>query len=505
MPPFFRVFRFPFKLGLCAAAALSLLPPALFLLVSPRPQLPVSRGGGYAALILDESADEADALSRLEARGIKNIRAASRETAYLNDFQAIIAVPLDGYFERLESYDPRNDGYAEKARSIFISQGKRRLFIPLSEFGAFGGAPRDTLAGALRGLDWSVAFQSYRRSPLPSLIVFALSSLMLFFLAKKIGSLTQDRFLPVYMLGFLPSFALFTRADGAALAAAAALLALFQLLRAPLQRFLTGLRFESGAPVEPESLSFLFKGKRFSLFLAELAPEAKSVAALGVLYFLICAAARLPVFAAVFALFTFCLAFTACAAAESLRGRLKNHARFIFVPIRSSYYGAKKFPTLPLPFLAAALGVLALEALFPARAVESAPLNFVGKDALSLRAEDFERHLAFQRAFSYRKLGSAGDDAEAYFRYSLGANSLIAPGEARDDEALDFPDSADGIEAEWTLSPLLASLQGASGGQTASGAGLQGAAAAAFLAFLLYIPFILSRAAKRRKWCAPYL
>jgi hypothetical protein len=503
MPQLIRVLRFLFKPGICAAVALSLLPAALFMLFSPRTTLPVSRGSGYATVVLDERADEADALSRLEARGIKNVRAASRERAYLNDFQAIIEVPLDSYFERVESYDPRNDGYAEKARAIFISGGKRRLFIPLSELSAFGGAPaRDTVAGALRGFDWSLVFQSYRRSSLPTLIVFALSSVMLILLAKKIAYLSADRFLPAYALGFLPSFALFAWEGGGALAAAAALLALFQLLRAPLQRFLTGLRFESGAPAEPDSLSFLFRGKQFSLFLAELAPEAKTITALAVLYFLICAAARLSPGEALFALCAFCLAFTACAAAESLRGRLKTHVRFIFVPIRSSYYGAKKFPTLPLPFLAAALGVLALEFLFPARAVESVPLDFGGKDALSLRAEDFERHLAVQRAFPYRKLGSSAEDAGAYVRYPLGANSLIAPEEERGEPQLDVQSPADQIDAQWTLAPLIASLQGVSGGQKASGAGARGAALAALLAFSLYIPFILSRAALRRKWYA---
>ena len=464
MPAFFRVLRLPFKLSLAAAAALSLLPAGLFLLFSPKPAFELSREGGYAVVVLDESADEADALSRLEARGIRNIRAASREMAYLNDFSALIEVPLDGYFERVEPYDPRNDGYAEKARAVFLSGGKRRLFIPLAEFGA---QPRDELASALGGLDWTAAFQSYRRSALLSMIVFALSALMLLLLAKKIARLGGDSFLPAYALCLLPSFALFAWAGSAALGASAALLALFQLLRAPVQRFLTGLRFESGALLEADSLSALFKGKQFSLFLAELLPEAKNIGALVVLYFLICAAARLPPAYTVFALFAFCLAFTACAAAESRRGRLKKHVRFIFVPIRSSYYGAKKFPTLPLPFLAAALAALALEALFPQRAAESVPLDFQDRAAPTLTAADFERHLAFQRAFSYRKLGGGEDDedtAESYFRYPLGANSLIAPEEERGNESLDFPDSAGAAAtAEFTLAPLLASLQGGAG------------------------------------------
>jgi hypothetical protein len=56
---------------------------------------------------------------------------ASSQWVLLNSFGGLERVPLEDYEDRLEIFDPRRDGYAEKLTRFFVRDGKRWFFIPL--------------------------------------------------------------------------------------------------------------------------------------------------------------------------------------------------------------------------------------------------------------------------------------------------------------------------------------------------------------------------------------
>jgi hypothetical protein len=143
------VFKPPLPvLSLCSLV----LGAALFILVfvsplSPSGSGPVKgyTGGLFAVLELDELVSDretAAALNRalnLEAAG-REVLSESSQRVLLNDFDKIIRVPLDQYGERIEPFDPRNDGFAARLRSFFVRNGKRYFFIPLGDsVPVFGG------------------------------------------------------------------------------------------------------------------------------------------------------------------------------------------------------------------------------------------------------------------------------------------------------------------------------------------------------------------------------
>jgi hypothetical protein len=116
----------------------------------------VAGGPLFAVLELDELVSDREttaALNRalnLEASG-QGVLSESSQWVLLNDFDKIIQVPLDQYGDRLEAYDPRNDGFAGRLRSFFVRNGKRYFFIPLDDsIPRFGGVFRRAAYGPVK-------------------------------------------------------------------------------------------------------------------------------------------------------------------------------------------------------------------------------------------------------------------------------------------------------------------------------------------------------------------
>lgn len=95
------------------------------------------RFGSYAALALDAEVPDRDAAEALERALGRPAVSASSQWVFLNSFEDLERVPLEEYEGRLESFDPRRDGYAEKLMNFFVRHGKRWFFIPLDS-GFFG-------------------------------------------------------------------------------------------------------------------------------------------------------------------------------------------------------------------------------------------------------------------------------------------------------------------------------------------------------------------------------
>jgi hypothetical protein len=95
--------------------------------------------GGYAALALGQGAPDREIALALEQALGRPVLSESSQWVFLNSFNASERIPLDEYDSRLEPFDPRRDGYAEKLRNFFVRDGKRWFFIPLDR--EFFGLP----------------------------------------------------------------------------------------------------------------------------------------------------------------------------------------------------------------------------------------------------------------------------------------------------------------------------------------------------------------------------
>jgi hypothetical protein len=110
----------------------------------------VAEGPLFAVLELDELVSDRETAAALNQALNLETLSESSQWVLLNDFDKIIRVPLDQYGDRLETFDPRNDGFAERLRSFFVRNGKRYFFIPLGDPASrFGGVFRNAAYQAL--------------------------------------------------------------------------------------------------------------------------------------------------------------------------------------------------------------------------------------------------------------------------------------------------------------------------------------------------------------------
>jgi hypothetical protein len=97
--------------------------------------IPLGNGDGYAVLAVDASYPDrfiGDLLPSQAPGGSAQYISESTQWVFLDDFGVLQRIPLDEYRDRVEIFDPRDDGYAEKLRSFFLRDGKRLFFIPFS-------------------------------------------------------------------------------------------------------------------------------------------------------------------------------------------------------------------------------------------------------------------------------------------------------------------------------------------------------------------------------------
>jgi len=85
----------------------------------------------YAVLVCSESVPDREICQSLEDQGFSGLVSESGQWVLLDSFSGIEQIPLDEYHGRILSFDPRNDGYAEKLRSLFVQDGKRFVYIRL--------------------------------------------------------------------------------------------------------------------------------------------------------------------------------------------------------------------------------------------------------------------------------------------------------------------------------------------------------------------------------------
>jgi hypothetical protein len=389
--------------SLCVSISVSLLCAALLFLLSyglPGRAQPMPRGGvpgqGFAALTLDASYPDRQIREFLAQEGVAATIGESSQWVFLDDFGELEQVPLDRYWERVEPFDPRNDGYAERLQSFFVFNGQRRIFIGLK------GAPpalEGRVKAALGDIRYSLSVLTPPRSyRVPAILFIAAAAL----------TLLLSRDLPLALF-FLPLWASLAGLGSGGFALMAVLAGLFRILREPAREYFVSRRYgTAGGKALPPAGVWVLSG----LFLAAAA--------------LLAVFGRLPPLTVPAALILLPLVLGFSLWSESCRGAKEGHIRFRPVQISSLARLPGAYSPVMVPFSLAALAMLLLSGIVPGAAAGDPSRAWTGwKSPLELSAEYYREHAAFQQAFSYTSLGSG---ESLYLRYSLAEDGLIDRG-----------------------------------------------------------------------------
>jgi len=389
------------------------------------------RYDGYATLVCGDGYSDSELRERLDSRGLTGLVSESDQWFLLDCFGSIEKVPLADYEERLLPFDPRNDGYAEKLKRLFVRDGKRFIYIPLGKNDPENIDAR--IAQALTGVSYSLEYTQPppKRDILLPLTAFCLTACA-FFAIPQLRRRLNASLLPCLCalsplaLGLAPGFALFSLLAGFA-----------ALLSELLGR-------------KPAA------GRRGALLHA---PPALSAAqwlpalALIACYIFFSFFWGLPVHFAFCILASFC-----CTLAVSLLsggGKLsikfninksyRSRRRFTPVEIISRTTVSYGFFPVMLPFAVMALALAFTGFAGPqptsSRAADISPLP-----AGAITEADFQEHYLFQTSFSFRALGKTYDDGELPLiaGYGLSSDGLLVPGMGitalTDDSEVPFPD-----------------------------------------------------------------
>ncbi|MDR0556833.1 MAG: hypothetical protein LBG43_03035 [Treponema sp.] len=399
--------------------------------------MPQEGNNGYAALMFDASYPDREIGERIAQTSFGGgCISESTQTVFLDNFGELEAIPLDAWEGRLENFDPRHDGYAEKLKAFFIRGDKRLFFVPLSvEANKLGaGNIQAAFADALGDIPFSVEFLGYDRPIAFYFLLFAAASFM--------GALASGR--PLSTLALAPLFAGFAFAGSAGLALSAIALAMTSVITNPLRTLFMARRYGDAKETVWARLTYLFHPvKSITLNIKPTANgSAQSRRLRGVKPVEILLPAVL--FLLLMGLYIYtgirngvsfvfegavfgcsCIVLTLIVWAESNRGGSQDHIRFTPVPIIGSVAKAPLFTRAVIPFTLAAFLALALPDTLGLTQYRE-PSGYL-KNHL-IQASDYKAHLAFQTSFSFTPLGeNRGVEADdGYLQYQLGDDGLIA-------------------------------------------------------------------------------
>lgn len=369
---------------------------------------PPETGAGYAVLSVDASLGDRHIRGLLDSAGAGGgYVSESTQWIEIDDFGSIRKIPLDAYRDEIEAFDPRDDGFAEKLRAFFVRDGRRFFFIPLADAAGDGKKLKNAVSFALGEIPFGFEIAGYYRPFFLCLVFLVPSVLAALFLS---GFPSGFAFQVFPLLGF-------ARGGTPALVLAGLLASFWALFRDPLNELFTAPRYTRvfyappglrglGEKLSPYGLNLVLVPVFLFLFgfvsvMGDLPP--------------------LPVWTGLVSSWGLSIL---ARAAETERQKKAAHLRFnpvIMLPGRVK--------TLPLFPVAAVFGPAVLLSLLAPRFFPSlcypkeAPL--VTDPRFLVSPADYEAHIAFQRAFSRKPLGSDSGES-GYFHYYLGEDGLIA-------------------------------------------------------------------------------
>ena len=444
-------------------------------------------GGGYAVLAADAAVPDRtlrELLVPLEGDFAGAPVSESSQWALLNEFGAVARIPLDEYPSRVTSFDPRNDGYAEKVRSFFVREGKRFVFIPLRSVARAAETLEDKIAAALGLIPFSVEYLGFGK-PLGfyALLFAAAAGLFLFLFGWRRRRGAE------WALPCLPALAACASGGAPGFALAALLVGLSALLHDPLAELCGPGRRRSGVLDSFRAQWLLSPFFLAGYTLVALYSGFSPPLALGII------AAYTGIY--LFSIRTFSLP------------RAGAHIRFTPVLIArpslaAGFSGDGKAALPMLPFALA--GLLAALLTVRAAGVRSGSWTAAFTAPPLVTEEDYRSHAALQASFSLRPLGrEAAGDRGPYPAYELGPDGLVSP--AYRTAAMPSADAQE--ESPFPLKQLMDFLSAggvkgqspaATDGGTIPGGGA-GDLAPALVPLLFIIPGILPR--RRAKGAKP--
>jgi hypothetical protein len=390
--------------------------------------IPHEGSSGYAALAVDASRPDreigeliAELLSK-SAMGSSYI-SESTQTVFLDNFGELEAVPLDKWQGRIEDFDPRHDGYAEKLEAFFVRNDKRLFFIPLlPEANKLGAQKIEAAFSEILGdTAFSIEFLGYDRPIAFYFLMFA-GAVLLSVLVSKSHAVT---------LALAPLFTGFAFTGSIGLALSAVLLAISSVIAVPLRELFAARRYGDAEIAVWARIKHSFHPVTRTKLKIKHLPSAKQFGLLLsiVLFFLLIGlyvyigiTNKVPLAfeGAVFA--CVCIVLSLALWAESNRGGSQDHIRFMPVPIIGSTAITPVFTRGIIPFTVAAFLALVLPDKLGLNQYR-AP-GYAGYPEYLIQKSDYESHLAFQTSFSFTPLGAKGTD-NTYVQYYLGEDGLI--------------------------------------------------------------------------------
>jgi hypothetical protein len=420
---------------------------------------PVQGGGsygGYGMLSLDQSYSDRMIGDALRSAGIETYLSESTQWVYLDDFGGLIKVPLDEFSWRLEPFDPRNDGYAEKLRSFFVRDGTRYFFIPLSPEQC---DPRsgfaDFLNAALGDTPHTLELLIQTQPPPRYWLLFAV-----FGTAVVFSFFLSDA--PLLLVFLIPPCAGLVFLGSPGMVLTGTIFAFSSSLISPLRELFVRRRAGTSQAIHEGLSGGLWN--RGSFVFSWVMPLLFAVF-YGVLLYV----GNIPVLAALFPFLSCCCVIGLVLWAQSNRD---EHLRFHPVPIKEPapsisgffWYFKRHCPLTILPWVPAAVLALVLSLLMPEPDTAfTKPVPELGGDIPVLYAGDYEAHLAFQRSFSLRILEdtkSLKNQSESlpysdYYRYAIGEDGLVMEaGRGEGDGQAGFGVPAFGDDKEFSPFPL---------------------------------------------------
>ena len=352
--------------------------------------------GGYAVLAVDISVDDRMLNSSLneELAFSGDVISESNQFVILDNFDSFEVIPLDKYHTRIFSFDPRNDGYAEKLRKVFVDNDKRFFYIPLKA-GNWNAITLDKQFASLLGdIPFTAEYFGIGRPLFLFFGMYAAAAVCMLIICLLMKKYHHGVFDIIALVPVLFSLAFF---GAPGIVCAALFIALFIMLKEPFSELVS-----AKSPLKNKLKSINKSGKnRFKLYFKDIIIPYR-------FYFLITALfAAAFVFIAIFSqlkvFFLLVVFFTAFAVflfslkLISLEGG--KHRKFIPVMIIKSSLPEFTFPVYMLPFAASAV----LTMFFIPYMSGSYVSNY--KFDTFIEEQDYLAHLAFQSSFSVRPLG----------------------------------------------------------------------------------------------------
>jgi hypothetical protein len=372
--------------------------------------MPSETEKGYAVVSVDASLGDRRIGKLLDSAGLeKGYFSESTQWIEIDDFGTFKKIPLDSYREEIESFDPRDDGFAERLKAFFIRNGKRFFFIPLADSRETRKNLERTIAGALEDIPFNFEILGYYRSFFLCLVLLVPAVLAALFLS---GSPSGFVFQVFPLLGFV-------RGGPSAMVLASLLAFFWVLFRDPLNELFAGSRYQ---PLFYAGPGFRGLGEKLNPYRLNLVLIVIFLLLFGVVS-LTGGLPPFPVWAGLGSSWGLCFL---SRAAEAERQKKMAHARFNPVIMLSG--GVKTVPLFPVAAVFGPAVFLSLigSQLFPSLSYsysEEAPS--VSDPGFLISPADYEEHLAFERSFSRRSLRS-NPQGSGYYHYYLGEDGLIA-------------------------------------------------------------------------------